>query len=118
MTKITAAVVGLLVATLIKSPEAVEVSQSSVKGWQAAIAATGYKIAGPLYVTEQESTLPTNSQSSQGSQKGAPGGFVLRISLIDFFMIQRGLMLLPDEHARETLASIRAQMQEAVAPKK
>ena len=38
------------------------------------------------------------------------GGFTIKIGLIDFFMIQRGLMQLPDDHAKETLASIRAQI--------
>ena len=30
----------------------------------------------------------------------------------DFFMIQRRPMLLPDDHAKETLAGVRAQIQE------
>jgi hypothetical protein len=38
-------------------------------------------------------------------------GFTLKVSLMDFMMIQRGLMLLPDEHAQETLASVREQIQ-------
>jgi hypothetical protein len=42
------------------------------------------------------------------AENGAPSGFVIRISPIDFFMIQRGLMMLPDE-----LASVRTQMQQA-----
>jgi hypothetical protein len=42
--------------------------------------------------------------------EGQAGGFALKITLTDFFMIQRGLMMLPDDHAKETLASIRAQI--------
>jgi hypothetical protein len=42
--------------------------------------------------------------------EGQAGGFTLKITLTDFFMIQRGLMMLPDDHAKETLASIRAQI--------
>jgi hypothetical protein len=45
------------------------------------------------------------------SENGVPSsGFTLKIGLIDFFMIQRGLMLLPDEHAKETLGSVRQQI--------
>lgn len=46
-------------------------------------------------------------------------GFTITISLVDFFMIQRALMLLPDEHAKETLASVRKQVSDQTkgAPK-
>lgn len=37
-------------------------------------------------------------------------GFTLKVSLVDFMMIQRGLMSLPDDHAREALDKIRAQI--------
>ncbi len=42
--------------------------------------------------------------------EGQTDGFTLKITLTDFFMIQRGLMMLPDDHAKETLASIRTQI--------
>ena len=49
------------------------------------------------------------------SEDAAPAsGFTIKISLIDFFMIQRGLMLLPDDHAKETLAKVRAQMSQSI----
>jgi hypothetical protein len=56
--------------------------------------------------------MPLAASGQNAQPKGAPGGFAIHISLIDFFMIQRGLMSLPDEHAKDTLASIRNQISE------
>jgi hypothetical protein len=60
--------------------------------------------------------LAANAQEIQS--KGVPSGFVLRISLIDFFMIQRGLMQLPDEHAKQTLESVRQQLLDQIKTRK
>ena len=45
-------------------------------------------------------------------EKGAPtnAGFTLRVSTMDILMINKALMLLPDDHAKETLDSIRSQI--------
>lgn len=47
------------------------------------------------------------------AEKGVPSsGFTVTLSLIDVMMINKALMLLPDDHAMETLASVRKQILE------
>jgi hypothetical protein len=41
-------------------------------------------------------------------------GFTLKVDVIDVMMINRALMLLPDDHARQTLAKVRRQLVEQV----
>jgi len=52
----------------------------------------------------------TDSGQSIDKGSGHAGGFNVGLSLIDIMMINRALMLLPDDHARETLKSVRAQV--------
>ena len=41
-------------------------------------------------------------------------GFTLKVDVIDVMMINRALMLLPDNRARQTLAKVRRQLVEQV----
>jgi hypothetical protein len=50
-------------AAALMPAETVQTAQSSVKDWQAAIAAAGYRVVGPLYASSSQQAQPPKTDS-------------------------------------------------------